>query len=60
MTTTQSLDYAAAEFHDFPCRATATRYEALAISYAASMIISIAELDAILSLVFDFLEVKPQ
>jgi len=52
---TKSLDAAAAAFHDFPCRATASRYEAIAIAYAASMVISIAELDNILSLVFDFL-----
>jgi len=52
------LDYYAAAFHDFPCRATAERYESIAIDYAAAMVIHIEELENILSLVFPFLEVK--
>jgi hypothetical protein len=55
---TASLDHYAAMFHDFPCRATAQRYEAQAIAFAASCVIRIDELENILSLVWPFLEVK--
>jgi hypothetical protein len=55
---TDRLDYHAAAFHDFPCRATAQRYEAVAISYAAAMVIHIEELENILSLLLPYLETK--
>jgi hypothetical protein len=53
-----SLDHYAAAFHDFPCRATAERYEAQAIAFAASCVIRIDELENILSILWPFLEIK--
>jgi len=55
LTNTKSLADARDMFYDFPCRATAERYEAMAIAYAASMVIAIAELDEILSEVMEYL-----
>jgi hypothetical protein len=53
-----SLDHHAAAFHDFPCRATAERYEAAAIDFAANCVIRIDELENILSILWPFLEIK--
>lgn len=52
------LDYHAAMFHDFPCRATAVRYEAVAIAYCNAMVISVDELENILLVLLSFLETK--
>lgn len=49
------LDTAAANFHDYPCYATADRYAAIAIDYAANMIISTAEIKSIVKLVSPFI-----
>lgn len=55
---TDRLDYHAAAFHDFPCRATAVRYEAVAIAYCNAMVIRVEELENIISLLLPFLETK--
>ena len=55
---TDRLDHAAAQFHDFPCRATALRYEAMAIAYCNCMVISVEELENILWLLLNYLERK--
>ena len=49
------LDSAAANFHDYPCYATADRYARIAIDYAANMIISTSEIKSIVRLVSPFL-----
>ncbi len=56
--TTDRLDHAAAMFHDFPCRATAQRYELIAIAYTNAMVISVDELENILSILLTYLETK--
>lgn len=56
--TTDRLDDAATAFHDNPTRATALRYEAIAIAYCNAMVISPDELENILWLVVNFLETK--
>jgi hypothetical protein len=55
---TDRLDDAAAMFHDFPCRATAQRYELIAIAYCNAMVIAPQELENILWLVLSYLETK--
>lgn len=52
---TDALDDAATAFHDFPCYATADRYAAIAIDYAAAMIIAMPELKNIIKLCQPFL-----
>ena len=47
---TTDLDFAASNFHDFPCYATADRYAHVAIDYAANMMISTAEAKNIIKL----------
>lgn len=56
----ETLDSAAAAFHDWPCAETAETYNLIAINYAAKMIISVAELENILSLVEPYLPELPQ
>lgn len=58
--TLQSLDAAAAAFHDFPSLETAQAYNSLAIHYAAKSIISIEELENILSLIEPYLPTFPE
>lgn len=52
---TEDLDLAASNFHDYPCYATADRYAAVAIDYAAAMIISMPEIKNIIRLVQPYL-----
>jgi hypothetical protein len=49
------LDQAAGHFHDYPCYATANRYAAIAIDYAANMIITMDELKNIVRITQPFL-----
>lgn len=44
-----SLDIAAGLFEDFPCEVTAKRYEQLAMTYYAAMVITLDELENILN-----------
>ena len=50
-----SLDDAAAAFHDYPCYATADRYSHIAIDFAAAMMITMPEVKNIIKLCAPYL-----